>query len=175
MPLFRFSSCLIPCLLAGIGLYSLCKGVDTFPVFISGAKQGMRTAIGLLPTLIGLLTAVYMLRASGFLDLAQQFLAPVLNTLGIPEECASLVLLKPLSGSGGLALGTEIIQGAGVDSYIGRVAAVMLGASETSLYTISVYCGHIGLKDTRYLIPAALIGDLVAFTGASFFVSIFLT
>ena len=97
-------------------------------------------------------------------------LAPVLAGLGIPEECAALVLLKPVSGGGGLALGSEIMRQAGADSYAGRVAAVMLGASETSIYTISLYCSHIGLRQTRYALPAALLGDLAAFAASAFFV-----
>lgn len=83
------------------------------------------------------------------------------------------MLLKPVSGGGGLALGTEIMKTAGADSYAGRVAAVMLGASETSLYTISVYAGSLGLKDTRYAVPAALVGDLTAFAASAFFVRLF--
>lgn len=166
-------SIIVPGILASVGVYALYRKVDVFPVFLTGAKKGLETAIGILPTLVGLLTAVYMLRASGFIDMAGKALAPILNALGIPQECAALVLLKPVSGGGGLALGSEIMKQAGVDSYAGRVAAVMLGASETSLYTISLYCGHIGLRNTRYAVSAALIGDLMAFTASSFFVRIF--
>lgn len=165
-------SAMIPVILAGIGFYALYKKIDVFSVFLSGAKKGLSTSVGILPTLVGLLTAVYMLRASGFIDLAGRMLSPVFALLGIPEECAALVLLKPVSGGGGLALGSEIMKRAGVDSYAGRVAAVMLGASETSLYTISLYCGHLGLKNTRYAVPAALVGDIVAFAASALFVRI---
>ena len=96
-----------------------------------------------------------------------------MSILGIPEECTALALLKPVSGGGGLALGSEIIRTCGVDSYSGRVAAVMLGASETSLYTISLYCGHLGMKNTRYAVPAALAGDVAAFAASAFFVRVF--
>ena len=85
---------------------------------------------------------------------------------------ATLLLLKPISGSGGLALGQDIMRTCGVDSVQGRTAAVMLGASETSLYTISVYCGYLGLKKTRYAIPAALLADFAAFVCAAWFVRI---
>ena len=121
------------------------------------------TMIGILPTMIGMLTAVYMLRASGAIDLASAWLAPLFHLLGIPQECVPLALLKPISGGGGLALGSELIRTAGPDSYVGRVAAVMLGSSETSIYTIGLYAGHLGLKRTRYAIPAALCADLTAF------------
>ena len=146
-----------------MGLYALYKGVDVFPTFLRGAKSGLKTAVELLPTMVGMLTVVYMLRASGAIDLAAAALAPLLNLLGIPKECTALTLLKPISGGGGLALGSEIMQRCGPDSYAGRVAAVMLGSSETSFYTISVYSGHLGLNRLRYAVFAALCADLTAF------------
>jgi spore maturation protein B len=161
---------LVPLLLAGVGVYALYKKVDVFPAFLEGAGRGLKTAVGILPTMVGMLTAVSMLRASGFIDLAGRALSPVLTRLGIPQECTALVLLKPVSGGGGLALGSEIIRTMGADSYAGRVAAVMLGASETSIYTISLYSGYLGLKNTRYAVPAALLADLTAFVTAAYFV-----
>ncbi|WNX85842.1 spore maturation protein [Agathobaculum sp. NTUH-O15-33] len=154
---------LVPLMLAAVGLYALYKGVDVFPTFLRGAKSGLQTAVSILPTMVGMLTVVYMLRASGAIDIAAAALAPVLNLFGIPQECAALTLLKPISGGGGLALGSEIMQRCGPDSYAGRVAAVMLGSSETSLYTISVYSGHLGLSKMRYMVFAALCADLTAF------------
>ena len=156
---------LVPALLACVALIALLHGVDVFPVFLEGAKKGARTVLSIAPTLIGLLTAVYMLRASGAIDWLGSVLSPLFSWLGIPPECSPLVLLKPISGSGGLALGT--------DSYAGRVAAVMLGASEASIYTISLYAGSLGLRNTRYAVPAALVGDLTAFMSSAFFVRLF--
>lgn len=164
------TSAFMPLLLAAAGVYALYRRIDVFPAFLAGAKEGLRTAVSILPTMVGMLTAVYMLRASGCIDLLSAWLAPILTRLGIPKECAALVLLKPVSGGGGLALGSEVMRQCGADSYAGRVAAVMLGASETSIYTISLYCGHVGLKRTRYAVPAALLGDLAAFTSAALFV-----
>ncbi len=161
------SAMVVPLILAFVGLYALLHQVEVFPVLLHGVREGIQTAVGILPTMIALLTAITMLRASGFIDIAGQALEPVFSVLGIPTECAALVLLKPLSGSGGLALGSEIMRRCGVESYAGRVAAVMLGASETSLYTIGIYCGHLGLKRTRYAIPAALAADLAAFLFAA--------
>lgn len=158
---------LIPLLLAAIGLYALYKQVDVFPVFLRGAQKGLHTAVSILPTLVGMLTVVYMLRASGAIDLAAGWLAPLFGVFGIPKDCVALALLKPISGGGGLALGSELIGRYGPDSYIGRVAAVMLGASETSLYTISIYGGRLGLKQMRYAIPAALCADLAAFAASA--------
>ena len=164
---------LIPALLAGISLYALCKGVDVFPTFLRGAAVGLKTAVQILPVMVGMLTVVFMLRASGAVDIAASVLAPALRILGIPKECTALTLLKPISGGGGLAMGRELIRRCGPDSYAGRVAAVMLGASETSLYTISVYSGHLGLNRTRYAVFAALCGDVAAFTASAALVRIY--
>ncbi len=161
---------IVPLLLASVGCFALMQGVDVFGVFLKGARKGAQTAWTIAPTLIGMLTAVTMLRASGMIDWLGAMVQPVLACLGIPTDCAALVLLKPISGSGGLALGTEVMRRAGVDSYAGRVAAVMLGASETSVYTISLYAGSLGLRNTRYAVPAALIGDLTAFALSAWFV-----
>ena len=163
---------IIPSILTGICLYAVCHRVELFSVFLEGAQKGLKTALSILPTLVGLLTAVYMLRASGAIDWIAALLAPLLHLLGIPEECAALVLLKPISGGGGLALGSEIMKTCGVDSYAGRVAAVMLGASETSIYTISLYAGAVDLKNTRYAVPAALLGDLTAFVVSAWMVRV---
>lgn len=163
----------LPLLLTAIGGYALYQGVDVFPVFLRGARKGLETVVSILPVMVGMLTVVYMLRASGAIDLAAAALAPIFHLLGIPEECAALVLLKPVSGGGGLAMGSEIMQRCGPDSYAGRVAAVMLGASETSLYTISIYSGHLGLNRLRYAVPAALLADLTAFATSAALVRLF--
>lgn len=161
---------ILPFLMACTAGYAVYRKIDVFPTLLCGVEKGLRTALHILPTMIVVLTAVRMLRVSGFIDLAGQALQPLLHLTGIPEQCTTLILLKPISGSGGLALGQEIMRTCGADSLQGRTAAVMLGASETSLYTISVYCGYLGLKKTRYVIPAALLADLAAFVCAAWFV-----
>ena len=166
-------SAFIPILLVATGLYALYKGVDVFPTFLRGAKKGLQTAVGILPTMVGMLTVVYMLRASGAIDIAAAALAPLFQLFGIPKECAALTLLKPISGGGGLALGSEIMQRCGPDSYAGRVAAVMLGSSETSLYTLGVYGGHLGLSKMRYAVVAALCADITAFAASAAMVRIY--
>lgn len=117
------------------------KAWTYFQLFCAVQPSVLKTAVQILPVMVGMLTVVFMLRASGAVDIAASVLAPALRILGIPKECTALTLLKPISGGGGLAMGSEIIRRCGPDSYAGRVAAVMLGASETSLYTISVYSG----------------------------------
>ena len=127
----------------------------------------MKLLLTIIPALILLLTAVHMLRASGAAELLSQWLSPVFSRFGIPPETAMLVLVRPISGSAALAVGAELMAQYGVDSPIGRTAAVMLGSTETTFYTISVYFGAAGIQKTRYTVPAALFADFVGFLAAS--------
>ena len=163
-----YSSYLVPLLLVFVSLFALSKGVNVYESLIQGAEEGLQILLRILPSLVGLMTAVYMLRASGFLDRLGLLLAPLFTSLGIPPETAPLLFIRPVSGSGALAIGSELMAEYGPDSYIGRTAAVMLGSSETTFYTVAVYFGAAGIQKTRYAIPAALIADLTAFLAAAF-------
>jgi spore maturation protein B len=123
--------------------------------------------VRIVPAMIALLTAVSMLRLSGALELAEGVLSPVLNRLGIPPETVALLLVRPISGSAALGVGAELISTYGPDSAVGRTAAVMLGSTETTFYTIAVYFGAAGVRKTRYAVPAALCADLAGFLSAS--------
>lgn len=167
MVLTKFSDYLIPLLLAGAALYALCRRVDVFSALTTGAGEGLSVVLRILPPLVALLTAVYMLRASGALELLTALLTPVLTFLGIPPETVGLLLIRPVSGSGALAVGSDIMQTYGPDSAIGRTAAVMLGSTETTFYTVAVYYGAAGIRRTRHTIPAALAADITGFLAAA--------
>ena len=158
---------LIPLLLLSATLIALRKQENSYDLLLSGAADGLKLVLTLIPTLILLLTAVTMLRASGAIDIISTFLAPAFRFLGIPPETAILVLIRPISGSAALAVGADLMAHYGVDSLIGRTAAVMLGSTETTFYTISVYFGAAGIQKTRYAVPAALVADFVGFFMAS--------
>ena len=167
MVLTKFSDYLIPLLLAGAALYALCRRVDVFSALTTGAGEGLSVVLRILPPLVALLTAVYMLRASGALELLTELLTPVLTFLGIPPETVGLLLIRPVSGSGALAVGSDIMQTYGPDSTIGRTDAVMLGSTETTFYTVAVYYGAAGIRRTRHTIPAALAADIAGFLAAA--------
>lgn len=167
-----FFTMLIPGILALVALYAMGRRVDVYAALVQGAGEGLGTLLRIVPSLIGLLTAVYMLRASGALELAAQWFGPVLSRLGIPPETVALLLVRPVSGSAALGVGSELIAAYGPDSYIGRVAAVMLGSTETTFYTIAVYFGAVGITRTRYAVPAALCADLAGFMAAAWAVRI---
>ena len=158
---------LVPLIIAVVALYGMLRRVDVYDALVQGAGDGLGVLIRIVPPLIGLLTAVYMLRASGALELAGEFLSPVLARLGIPAETIALLLVRPVSGSAALGVGAELIQTSGPDSLIGRTAAVMLGSTETTFYTIAVYFGAAGIVKTRYAVPAALCADLAGFMAAA--------
>ena len=158
----------VPLILLTVCLIALRKKENAYSVMLDGAAQGLKLLLTLIPTLILLLTAVSMLRASGAIDWIAKPLSPLLRYLGIPPETVMLVLIRPISGSAALAVGTELMTVYGVDSLVGTTAAVMLGSTETTFYTISVYFGAAGIHKTRYTVPAALIADLAGFLMASF-------
>ena len=164
---------LIPLLLAAVAAWGVRRKVDVYTALTDGAAEGLRVVLRICPNLIALLSAVYMLRASGALDFFMTLLAPVLTAIGIPPETAPLLLIRPLSGSGALAAGSELMAAYGVDSTVGRTAAVMLGCTETTFYTIAVYFGAAGVRRLRYTIPAALTADLVGFLAAAWCVRLF--
>lgn len=164
---------IVPLLLLGCSLLVLRKKENAYDLLIQGASDGLKLLLSIVPALILLLTAVHMLRASGAIELISGLLAPVFSFLGIPPETAILVLVRPLSGSAALAVGAELMAQYGPDSLIGRTVAVMLGSTETTFYTISVYFGAAGIKKTRYTVIAALFADLVGFVMASLTVRLF--
>ena len=158
---------LVPLILLSISLLALHRRENSYDILLQGAAEGLTLIKNILPSLVLLLTAVHMLRASGAVEGLSRLAAPLFTLLGIPPETAVLVLIRPISGSAALAVGAELMAQYGVDSLIGRTAAVMLGSTETTFYTISVYFGAAGIQKTRYTIPAALIADFVGFFMAS--------
>ena len=164
---------LVPLLLLLTALFALRRQENAYDLLISGAAEGLKMLLSIVPALVILLTGVTMLRASGALEITSAFLSPVFSLFGIPPETAPLVLIRPISGSAALAVGAELMATHGVDSQVGRTVAVMLGSTETTFYAISVYFGAAGIRKTRYTVPAALFADFVGFFMASWSVKLF--
>lgn len=164
---------IVPLLLAATALAALRKRENAYDILTDGAREGFSMLLTIAPSLVVLLSAVGMLRSSGALEALARFLSPALEFVGIPPETVLLMLVRPISGSAALAVGAELIAAHGPDSLVGRTAAVMLGSTETTFYTISVYFGSWGIQKTRYAVPAALIADMVGFLTASWTVRLF--
>ena len=152
----------IPVLLVFIPLIGMIRKVKVYDVFVDGAKEGFGVAVNIIPFLVGLLVAIGMFRASGAMDLLTAALKPLMAATGFPAELFPLAILRTLTGSGSLALTTDLIKTHGPDSLMARMAATLYGSSETTFYVLAVYFGAVGVKRTRHAVPAALVGDVVA-------------
>lgn len=133
---------------------------SVFDIFLKGAKDGIEITLKIFPTLIGLFFAIGLLRSSGIIDFITNLIFPVLKFIEFPTEIVPLALLRPISGSASMAVATDIIRESGVDSYLGLVASVIMGSTETTLYTIAVYSSSVKIKNTRGIILAALAADI---------------
>ena len=158
---------IVPGILFLTSALALRKKENAYSILLEGSAEGLKLLVSILPALIFLLTAVYMLRVSGAMEGLARLASPLFSLFGIPPETAPLVLIRPFSGSAALAVGSDLMATYGVDSRIGRTAAVMLGSTETTFYTISVYFGAAGIRDPRHTVPAALIADLTGFAVAA--------
>ncbi len=145
--------------------------INLYDAVVIGAENGIKTIKTILPTMVIILTAVYMLRASGLLDAMISIFRPLFIKLGVPAEIIPMVMLRPVSGSGSFGLLTDYYTNFGVDSQIGRLVSVIMGSTETTFYTIAVYYSGTGIKDIRRVIPCALVGDLVCIIAACIIVN----
>ena len=146
---------------------SLYKGVDLYGALTKGASKGLRVMADILPALICLFPLISLMRASGVIELAEHYLSPLFDALGIPAETALMMLVRPLSGSAAMSAASDLMTSYGADSVIGRTAAVMLGSSETTFYVIAVYFSAAKVKKSRWAVPAALTADIVCFISSA--------
>ena len=154
------STIAMPLVILLIVMNALKEKVPVFDIFLKGAKDGIEIILKIFPTLIGLFVAIGMLRSSGVLDFIIQIISPLTNLLNMPSQILPLAMLRPISGSASMAVATDIIKQNGVDSFIGILASVIMGSTETTLYTIAVYTGSVKIKNTRFILLAALAADI---------------
>ena len=163
----------VPSLMVGIVLYAAAKRVDIFKTFVKGARENLIIAWEILPSLTALCLAVGMLRSSGAAELISNLLEPLTRLIGLPAECVPLALMRPVSGSGALSMLEELLSSHGPDSFVGRVASVLMGSTETTFYTVAVYFGACQVTSSRYAIPAALCADAAGFLAAAWATRLF--
>lgn len=154
---------IVPCIICLIIVHGLINKVNVFDNFLKGAADGLKICVDILPALIGLLVAVGMLKASGVLDVVAYALSPLTKMIMMPAEIVPLALIRPISGSGALAVYEHILQEFGPDGIIGKIASVMQGSTETTFYTIAVYYGVTKVKKTRHTVVSGLTADIVGF------------
>lgn len=171
----RISVLAIPLMIVGIVSFGLSRRISVYDSFIEGAKAGIESTIQIAAPLVGLLVAISMLRASGMLDIIAYVFSPVTQQLGVPADVLPLALLRPVSGSGSIAIVNDIFKNYGPDSLAGKIASVMMGSTETTFYTVAVYFGAVGIKNARHTIKSALVADFVGMTTAIVVVRILMT
>jgi len=155
------SNLIIPLTFAIIILYAYSKKVALYDNFVEGAKDGMHTVVGILPTIVGLMVAVGILRASGALDLFSRFISPLTSRMGYPNDAVPLTLMRLVSSSASTGLLIDIFKEHGPDSYIGRFVSIMMSCTETVFYTMSVYFMSVKITKARYTLAGALIANFV--------------
>lgn len=165
-------SWVLPSLVVLIVLFGLFKKVDVFDSFVEGARDGAKTVYKLMPSMVGLVLAVTMLKQSGGMDIIARLLSPVAKLFSMPPDVLPMALLSPVSGGGSISLFENVLKSFGPDSFEGRVASVLASSTETTFYAVTVYYSAIGIKNTRHTLYAGLLGDFTAFALCSFFVSL---
>lgn len=166
------SVAIIPVIMSIILLHGYIKGVSLYDTFVEGAKEGFKAALRIMPYLIAIFIAIGIFKRSGAMNILVEFINPFAKLVGVPKEVIPLALMRPISGSGALAVVKEVIAEYGPDSFIGRVASTMMGSAETIFYTMAVYFGVVGIKDSRHTLPAALISHIAAVIASVFICNI---
>ncbi len=156
----------IPVAILGILVSGLVKKVKVYEVFVEGAKEGFNVGVRIIPYLVAILAAIAVFRASGAMELLGTWLAPLLNAIGYPAEALPMALVRPLSGSGALGLMSDLVQTHGAESFVGRLASVMMGSTETTFYVLAVYLGSVGIRMGRHTLAACLIADAAGLIAA---------
>ena len=163
---------IIPSIIILTVIYALFRKTDIYPAFTEGAADGLKIVISIFPSVLAMITAVYMLRASGFFDILADFISPFTQKIGFPSEVLPLALIRPFSGSGSLGILADILNECGADSKAGILASIIMGSTETTFYCICVYFASTKVKKTASALPCAMIGDIVGLILAVLLVNI---
>lgn len=156
----------LPVILIFILTFGLVKKVPLYEEFTDGAKEGFKVAVKIIPYLVAIIVGVSMLRASGAIDMLAHFMAPLLNKFNVPADVLPLMIVRSLSGSGALGIFSDIANHLGPDAYATKLAAVMVGSSETTFYVLAVYFGSVGISKIRYALIVGLLADLIGIIAA---------
>lgn len=156
----------LPVILIGILTFGLIKKVPLYEEFTEGAKEGFKVSVKIIPYLVAIIVGISMLRASGAIDMLAHFMSPVLNKFNVPADVLPLMIVRSLSGSGALGIFSDIANNMGPDSYATKLAAVMVGSSETTFYVLAVYFGAVGITKIRYALIVGLLADLIGIIAA---------
>lgn len=164
--LTEFSRWAIPLLFFLIPFAGWLRRVKLYEAFVQGAEQGFSTAVKIIPFLVGMMVAINVFRASGAMNLFAAYLGPLLAPVGMPPEVLPLAIMRPLSGGAALGVAAELISTYGPDSFLGRLASVMQGSTDTTFYVLTVYFGSVGITRYRYAVTLGLTADIAGLLAA---------
>lgn len=168
--LSRLSSFVLPLSVTAVFLFGIIKKVRAYELFKEGVLHGLKTVYDIFPTMVCFVVAVTMLRESGALELLGLVISPFASLLGVPEQVIPLSLMSGVSGAGSLSLFEDILKENGADSFVGQVASVISGATETTLYAVTVYYSAVAVKDTRHTLSVGLLADFICLLLSPLFV-----
>ncbi|GLI85540.1 spore maturation protein B [Rossellomorea marisflavi] len=163
---------MIPLLIGFILLYGTWKRVPTYESFVEGGKEGIKIAMSIIPFLIGMLVAITIFRESGALEFFVDLIRPGLLAIGIPPEIVPLAIIRPISGTAALGMMSDMVAAYGPDSFIGRLASVLQGSTDTTLYVLTVYFGAVGIRRMGDALKVGLLADVVGIAAAIFVVTL---
>ena len=166
----NWGSYILPVMVVGIVAFGLFKKVKVFDSFMSGARKGLHTVYELMPSITGLVVAVTMLIESGAMDILSDLLSPVTSFFGVPKEITPMALLSPVSGGGSLSRFENVLKTYGPDSFVGQVASVVMGSTDTTLYAVAVYYAAVNIKNTRHTLISGLTADFLSLVLSAFFI-----
>ena len=165
------SELIIPIIFFSMAAFGALRKVAVYDKFVEGAKDGLKTVVGILPTLIGLFTAVSMIRASGIFGIMQSLISPFTRSMSFPTELVPLVVMRLFSSSAAMGMLMDIFKNFGADSFIGRLASTIMGCTETVFYTMSVYFMSVGVKKTRYTLFGAIAANIAGVVASYIIIS----
>ncbi len=162
------SNLLVPLIILYIVVYGKIKKIDIYESFIKGALDGLKTAVEIMPYIIGIFLAIGIFKTGGGIELLEYIFNPIAKLFSIPKELIGLIMIKPLSGSGAMGMYAELVQRVGVESIIEKMGATIVGASETIFYTMAIYYGTLKIKETRHTLSCAMLSHLFGVVAAVF-------
>ena len=156
----QISIYILPVIILLILCTAFLKKVPVYEEFIEGAKDGFKVSVSIIPYLVAIIVGVGMFKASGAVDILVSWLDGLLNTCCIPPDVVPIMITRSLSGAATLGIFSDIATSLGPDSYVTKLAAVMVGSSETTFYVLAVYFGSVGIKKFRYAVLTGIIADI---------------
>ena len=163
----------LPSIIFIILTFALFKKVSIYETFIEGAKGGIKVCGNIIPYIVAIIVAISMLRASGAIESIAMLLGGVLEKINLPPEILPLTIVRSLSGSAAIGVFSDIVANNDINSYTSKLAAIMLGSSETTFYVLTVYFGAVGIKKYRYAILTGISADIIGIIMAIFVASVF--